>query len=169
MTNKYIYFIANWKMYGDLKSINTLDKVIKFSKSKAINKGRLIYCPPFTLISSFLQKFKHCQIDRGGQNCHESDKYAAHTGFINSRMLKNIGANYVIIGHSENRKKGENNKLINLKIKSAIKAKLKVIYCIGETLKEKKKKKTQSVLTKQIKFGLNKIKNKSNIFIAYEN
>ena len=136
-----MYFIANWKMYGDLKSMNTLDKVIKFSKSNKINKGRLIYCPPFTLISSFLKKFKNCQIDIGGQNCHESDGYGAHTGFINSRMLKNIGANYVIIGHSENRKKGEDDNLINLKIKSAINANLKVIFCIGETLLEKKKKK----------------------------
>jgi triosephosphate isomerase len=83
-------------------------------------------------------------------------------------MLKNIGANYVIVGHSENRKKGETNKLINLKIKSALKAKLKVIFCIGETLSEKRKKKTRSVLSKQIKFGLDKIKDKSKIFIAYE-
>ena len=163
-----MYFIANWKMYGDLKTINTLDKVIKFSKSKEINKGRLIYCPPYTLISSFLKKLKNCQIDIGGQNCHESENYGAHTGFINSNMLKNIGANYVIIGHSENRKKGENDKLINLKIKSALNAKLKVIFCIGETLTEKRKKKTRLVLSKQIKAGLNKIKNKSNIFIAYE-
>ena len=83
-------------------------------------------------------------------------------------MLKNIGANYVIIGHSENRKKGENDKLINLKIKNAIKAKLKVIFCIGETLSEKNKGKTKLVLSKQIKLGLSKIKKKSNIFIAYE-
>ena len=140
MTNKYMYFVANWKMFGNLKSINTLDKVIKFSKSKEIKKGRLIYCPPYTLITSFFTKFKNCLIDIGAQNCHESDNYGSHTGFINSRMLKSIGANYVILGHSENRHKGETDKLINLKIKSAIKAKLKVIFCIGETLKEKKKK-----------------------------
>ena len=83
-------------------------------------------------------------------------------------MLKSIGANYVILGHSENRKKGETDKLINLKIKSAIKAKLKVIFCIGETLKEKNKGKTRSILSKQIRLGLNKIKKSSNIFIAYE-
>ena len=63
-----------------------------------------------------------------------------HTGFVNSRMLKNIGAQFVIIGHSENRKNGESDKLINLKIKSALEAKLKVIFCIGETLSEKRKK-----------------------------
>jgi triosephosphate isomerase (TIM) len=168
MTNKYMYFVANWKMYGNLSSLNTLDKVINFSKSKEIKKGRLIYCPPYTLLSAFSKKFKDSQIGIGGQNCHESENYGAFTGFINSRMLKNIGAHFVIIGHSENRKKGESDKLINLKIKSALKAKLKVIFCIGETSSEKRKKKTKSILSKQIKVGLKNIKNKSSIFIAYE-
>ncbi|MDB3949737.1 triose-phosphate isomerase [Candidatus Pelagibacter sp.] len=168
MTNKYMYFVANWKMYGNLSSLNTLDKVIKFSKSKDIKKGRLIYCPPYTLISSFSKKFKNCQIGIGGQNCHESESYGPYTGFVNSQMLKNCGAHFVIIGHSENRKKGESDKLINLKIKSALEAKLKVIFCIGETLSENRKKKTKSILSKQIKNGLSNIKNKSNIFIAYE-
>ena len=163
-----MYFVANWKMYGNLSSLNTLNKVIKFSKSKEINKGRLIYCPPYTLISSFSKKFKKCQIGIGGQNCHESDGYGPYTGSVNSRMLKNIGAHFVIIGHSENREKGENDKLINLKIKSALIEKLKVIFCIGESLSDKKKKKTKSILSKQIKVGLDKIKDKSNIFIAYE-
>ena len=163
-----MYFIANWKMYGNLSSLNTLNKVIKFSKSKEINKGRLIYCPPYTLISSFSKKFKNCQIGIGGQNCHESESYGPYTGFVNSKMLKNIGAQFVIIGHSENREKGENDKLINLKIKSALEAKLKVIFCIGETLNQKLKKKTQSILSKQIEIGLDKVKNKSKIFIAYE-
>ena len=155
-------------MYGNLSSLNTLNKVIKFSKSKEIKKGRLIYCPPYTLINSFSKKFKNCQIGIGGQNCHESESYGAFTGSVNSRMLKNAGAHFVIIGHSENRIKGESDKLINLKIKSALKAKLKVIFCIGETLAEKRKRRTQSILSKQIKIGLNNIKNKSNIFIAYE-
>ena len=168
MTNKYMYFIANWKMFGNLNSLNSLNKVIKFSKSKEIKKGRLIYCPPYTLIRSFFRKFEKCLIDLGGQNCHENDDYGSHTGYVNCKMLKNIGANYVIIGHSENREKGESNNLINLKIKSAIKAKLKVILCIGETFAEKKGGKTKSVLSKQINTALNKVKKKSNIFIAYE-
>ena len=145
-----------------------MNKVIRLSKSKEIKKGRLIYCPPNTLISSFSKKFENCLIDIGGQNCHENDDYGPHTGFVNSRMLKSIGANYVILGHSENRNKGETDKLINLKIKSAIKAKLKVIFCIGETLAEKNRGKTKSILSKQLKFGLDKIKKKSNLFIAYE-
>ena len=168
MTNKYMYFIANWKMYGNIKSLNTLDKVIKFSKSKEIKKGRLIYCPPNTLISSFLKKFQNCLIDIGAQNCHENDNYGPHTGFVNSKMLKNIGAKYVIIGHSENRSVGETDKLINSKIKSALNSGLKVIFCIGETLQEKRKKLTKKILKKQIKLGLNKIKKKNNILIAYE-
>jgi len=168
MTNKYMYFVANWKMFGNLKSLNTLDKVIKFSKSKEIKKGRLIYCPPYTLISSFLKKFQNCLIDIGAQNCHESDDFGPHTGFINAKMLKNVGANYVIIGHSENREKGETDKIINQKIRSAIKSKLKVIFCIGETLKQKRNGKTKSVLQKQIKFGLDKVNKKTNLFIAYE-
>jgi triosephosphate isomerase (TIM) len=168
MTNKYMYFVANWKMYGSLSSLNSLNKVIKFSKSKDIKKGRLIYCPPFTLIDAFSKKFKNCQIGIGGQNCHEGDDYGPYTGSINSHMLKNIGAQFVIIGHSENRAEGETDKVINLKIKSALKSKLKVIFCIGETLKEKKQKITKSTLSKQIHIGLKNIKNKANIFIAYE-
>ena len=83
-------------------------------------------------------------------------------------MLKNVGAKYLIIGHSENRQDGDDNKKINLKIKSALKAGLKVIFCIGETLKEKRNKKTNQILNKQIRIGLNSVKNKSKIIIAYE-
>ena len=163
-----MYFIANWKMYGSISSLNSLNKVIKFSKSKEINKGRLIYCPPYTLISSFSKKFQNCQIGLGGQNCHESETDGPNTGSVNAKMLKNVGAQFVIIGHSENREKGETDKIINQKIKSAIQAKLKVIFCIGETFKQKKTGKTKSVLLKQIKLGLSQISKKTNLFIAYE-
>ena len=104
----------------------------------------------------------------GAQNCHQSFDNGPYTGQVNSRMLKSVGAKYVIIGHSENRQLGDNDKLINLKIKSAIRAGLKVIFCIGETLKQKKNKKTYKVLADQIRNGLKSINNKSNIIIAYE-
>jgi len=168
MTNKYMYFIANWKMYGDLKSLNTLDKVIIFSKSNKINKFKLIYCPPFTLLSSFSSKLKKTNIEVGAQNCHEHENYGAFTGSVNPKMIKNSGANFVIIGHSENRAEGESNILINKKIQNALKNKLKIILCIGETLSERKKNKTYRVLSDQILFGLKNIKNLSNIIIAYE-
>ena len=164
-----MYFIANWKMFGVLNSLNSLNKVIKFFKSyKKKNFIKIIYCPPNTLIHQMSKKFENTNIKVGAQNCHEVLSYGSFTGSVNSMMLGNVGAKYVIIGHSENRLAGETNKLINLKIKSALKSGLKVIFCIGETLQEKNKKKTKQVLNKQIKLGLNKIKNKNDILIEYE-
>ena len=169
MTNKYMYFIANWKMFGGLKSINSLHKVLKFFKNFKKNKSiKIIYCPPSTLIRPMSKKLVNSKIDVGAQNCHEQEKSGAFTGSVNSVMLKSVGAKYVILGHSENRQSGETDKLINLKIKSALKTGLKVIFCIGETLKEKRKKITKKVLSKQIDLGLNEIRNKKNIIVAYE-
>ncbi len=169
MTNKYMYFIANWKMYGGLNSLNSLDKVINFLKNfKKRKLATIIYCPPATLICPLTKKLKKTTIKVGAQNCNENYFSGAHTGSINASMLKNVGARYVIIGHSENRQKGENDKLINLKIKNSIKSGLKVIFCIGESLKEKRKKMTKKVLVKQLTNGLKNVKNKKNIIIAYE-
>jgi triosephosphate isomerase len=168
MTNKYTYFIANWKMFGNLRSINVLDKVISFTKKYKKNNIKLIYFPPVTLINLFSKKLKASSIDVGAQNCHSSENYGAHTGQINSFMLKDAGAKYVILGHSENRQLGENNDLINLKIKSSIKSGLKVIFCVGETLNQKRKKNTKKVLSQQIIQGLKNVNNKKNIIIAYE-
>ena len=169
MTNKYMYFIANWKMFGGIKSLNSLNKVIKFyisfKKKKFI---KIIYCPPNTLINLLSEKVRNSKIFVGAQNCHEKEKFGPFTGSVNAKMLKSIGAKYVIIGHSEVRQIGESNKLINQKIQSAIKSGLKVIFCIGESLQEKKRKSTKKVLTKQIKLGLDKIRNKKSILIAYE-
>ena len=164
-----MYFIANWKMFGVLSTLNSLHKVVNFlSKFKKKKLIKIIYCPPSTLIRPMSKKLKNSSIEVGAQNCHENENFGAFTGFINSKMLKNVGAKYVIIGHSENRYSGETNELINLKIKSALKSGLKVIFCIGETLKEKRKKTTKQVLNRQIKMGLNGIKNKNRIIIAYE-
>ena len=168
MTNKYVYFIANWKMFGDLKTLNSLDKVIKFLKENKKKKFKIIYCPPSTLIRPLSKRLKKTKIEVGAQNCHESDKFGPFTGQINSQMLKNVGAKYIILGHSENRLKGDDNKKINLKIKSALKAGLKVIFCIGETLREKRNKKTKQILSKQIQVGLKSVNNNSKIIIAYE-
>ena len=168
MTNKYTYFIANWKMFGDLNSVNSLHKVVKFLKNFKKKNLKIIYCPPSTLIRPMSKKLKNSKIEIGAQNCHEQISYGPFTGSINCTMLKSVGARYVIIGHSENRQSGETDKLINLKIRNAIKCGLKVIFCIGETLKEKRKKITKKVLDKQIKLGLKGIKNKNMILIAYE-
>ncbi|MDC1155123.1 triose-phosphate isomerase [Candidatus Pelagibacter sp.] len=164
-----MYFIANWKMYGGLNSLNSLHKVNKFYKTfKKKKSTKIIYCPPSTLIRPMSKKLKKSNIEVGAQNCHEHESYGAFTGSVNSIMLKNVGAKYVIIGHSENRQAGETDRLINLKVKSALKSGLKVIFCIGETSKQKKTRRTNQVLNKQIKLGLNKINNYKKILIAYE-
>jgi len=169
MTNKYMIFVANWKMFGGLNSLNSLHKVVKFLKNfKKNNLIKIVYCPPNTLIRPMTKKLRKSKIEVGAQNCHENNDYGAFTGSVNSKMLKSVGAKYVIIGHSENRHAGEKDKLINIKIKSALKSGLKVIFCIGETHQERKNKITKKILIKQINLGLNKIKNKKNITIAYE-
>ena len=169
MTNKYMYFIANWKMFGNLNTLNSLNKVLKFFKTFKKKKSiKIVYCPPSTLIQPMSKKLVNSAINVGAQNCHEAENYGAFTGSINSKMIKNAGAKFVIIGHSENRQIGETNKMVNLKIRSALKSGLKIIFCIGETLKERRKKITKSILNKQIKLGLDKIKDKNNIIIAYE-
>lgn len=168
MTNKYMYFIANWKMYGDLKSLNSLNKVIKFSNKHKRKKFKLIYCPPYTLLDSFSKKIKKTKIELGAQNCHFEISTGPFTGSISPRMLKKIGSNYVIIGHSENRSAGETDFQINKKINSSIKCGLKVIFCIGETLIQKKKKLTNKILQKQILKGMSKTKTLNKIIISYE-
>ena len=163
-----MYFVANWKMFGDFKSLKLVNKVISFSKKFKSSKFKIIYLPPTTLICPMAQMVKNTNIEVGAQNCHHQDNYGAETGSINAKMVKGVGAKYIILGHSENREKGESDKLINQKIKTALKNKLKVIFCIGEKIKDKRNKKTKSVLSKQIKLGLKGVKLNNNIIIAYE-
>ena len=120
------------------------------------------------MLSNFVKKIQKTKIEVGAQNCHQSKFSGPYTGYINSKMIKNIGCNYVIIGHSENRNNGETDLQINNKIKSSLENDLKILFCIGETIKEKKAKKTKKILGGQIKKGLKKIKNIKNIIIAYE-
>ena len=167
MTNKYMYFVANWKMFGDFKSLKLVNKVISFSKKFKSSKFKIIYLPPNTLICPMAQMVKNTKIEVGAQNCHHQENYGALTGSVNAKMIKGVGAKYVILGHSENRETGESDKLINLKIKTALKNGLKVIFCIGEKIKDKRNKKTNLILSKQIKLGLKGVK-LNNIIIAYE-
>ena len=162
-----MYFVANWKMFGDFKSLKLVNKVISFSKKFKSSKFKIIYLPPNTLICPMAQMVKNTKIEVGAQNCHHQENYGALTGSVNAKMVKGVGAKYVILGHSENRQTGESDKLINLKIKTALKNGLKVIFCIGEKIKDKRNKKTNSVLSKQIKLGLKGVK-LNNIIIAYE-
>jgi triosephosphate isomerase len=67
MTNKYMYFIANWKMFGDLRTLNSLDSVINFSKNNKKSKIRIIYCPPNTLIRPLSKRFKNSKLELGAK------------------------------------------------------------------------------------------------------
>ena len=167
MTNK-ILFIANWKMFGDLNSVKSIQSVINLSKKKNYKNAKIIYCPPYTLLNNFVIKTRKTHLDVGAQNCHYEINTGPYTGSISSTMIKKLGAKYVIIGHSENRSNGETNNLINKKIHSAILNNLNVIFCIGENLFEKKNKKTNKILKQQIDLGLKKIKKIDKIIFAYE-
>ena len=167
MTNK-ILFIANWKMFGDLNSVKSIQSVINLSKKKNYKNAKIIYCPPYTLLNYFVIKTRKTNLDVGAQNCHYEINTGPYTGSISSTMIKKLGAKYVIIGHSENRSNGETNTQINKKIHSAILNNLNVIFCIGENLFEKKNKKTNKILKQQIDLGLKKIKKIDKIIFAYE-
>jgi len=160
-------FIANWKMNGEKRHISDINKTIKFSKISKNKKNQIIYCPPFTLISIIKNKLKNTNIKVGAQNIHQLNDYGAFTGSVNSKLIKSVGCDYVIIGHSEIRNQ-ENDSIINKKIQSALKEKLKVIFCIGETYKEKKNNRTLKVLKKQITVALKNVKKINNIIFAYE-
>ena len=166
MTNNNMYFVANWKMFGSIKLVNSLNNVISYSKNNK-HKAKIIYCPPYTLLKSFVDKTKNSKIEIGAQDCHINSNYGPFTGAVSSKMIKDLGAKFVIIGHSETRLENDNKK-INLKIKSALNEKLNVILCIGEKLIDKKKNKTKSVLKKQLLQGLKNLKNLSKVIIAYE-
>ena len=155
-------------MFGDfssLKIINSVNNYINKIKSK---KNKVIFCVPNTLISHFSDKLKKSNIFIGAQNCHYLDEYGPYTGSINSKMIKSAGAKYVILGHSENRIEGDTDKLINNKIKSAIKNNLVVIFCIGETLKQRKQNLTNIILSMQIDKGLKLVKSLKKIIVSYE-
>jgi len=170
MTNKIKYFIGNWKMFGDFGSFKIIYKVNRFCLNflKHNKRNKVIFCVPNTLISSFAAKLNSNYINIGAQNCYHKNEFGPFTGAINASMIKKAGAKYIILGHSENRAEGETNLLIKKKIEFSFKEKLNVIFCIGETLKEKKKKKTFFTLKKQIKESIQKNYKSKNLIIAYE-
>jgi len=93
-----------------------------------------IVCPPFTHLSSIIAATSNSPIAVGGQDCSPYD-YGAYTGQISAEVLKEIGAEYVILGHSERRNhQGENDEIVREKVKNAVRNGIKPIYCCGETI-----------------------------------
>ena len=136
------YFIGNWKMFGIPKSIGILKNINKFVKSdKKFNKRyKVIITPPNTLIQNFVKLFKNQKISLGAQNCYHKDLYSSDTGAISPYMLKSIGSEYIIIGHSDNRSEGDDDLMLKAKVQHALNNKMKIIFCIGENKIQKKKK-----------------------------
>ena len=156
-------------MFGVPKSINILNKINSFhSKDKNRNKYRVIVTPPYTLIESYAKYFKNKKISIGSQNCYQKEQFSSNTAAISPFMLRSVGAQYTLVGHSDNRGEGDTDLMLKDKVKYALKNNLKVVFCIGENKSEKKNKKTLSVLKRQLSNVLEKNFNKNNIIVAYE-
>ncbi len=161
---------GNWKMNKDLtESQYLISKLASGINSKNLN-CEVIICPPFTSLSEANTLIKNTLIKLGAQNLYFQES-GAYTGEISGKMLKSVGCEYVIIGHSERRTIfNESNELINKKIKAAFADRLKPIFCIGETLEERMSGKEKNVLNTQLSGGLAEIslQQMKSLIIAYE-
>ena len=170
MANSIRYFIGNWKMFGVPSSYKILDNINQFYQKDTKNKKkyRIIIAPPNTLLQDFSKKFQNKNIIISSQNCYHKDKFGSFTGNVSPFMIKQLGVNYTIIGHSECRSSGETDEIIKKKFELAIKNNLKIIFCIGENKNQKKSKITIKVLKRQISKAISKKSDFKNLIIAYE-
>lgn len=161
---------GNWKMNNDL---NQSEKLIVELKNLLQNEKPncdVIICPPFTSLSEASKLIKGSIIKLGAQNMHFEDS-GAFTGEVSASMLKSVGCEYVILGHSERRTIfDETDELINKKIKKALFAGLKPIFCVGELLEEREKGSTNDVVKRQVLKGLDGVSanDMTKLIIAYE-
>ena len=157
-------------MFGVPKSINILDKVNKFVKSdKKFNKKyRVVITPPHTLLQSYAKFFLNKKISIGSQNCYHMDNFGANTGAISPLMIKSVGAQYIIVGHSDNRSEGDTDLMLKSKVENSLNNKLKVVFCIGENKEHKANNKTFEILENQIQNALDDKFNFKDIIVAYE-
>ncbi len=163
-------FIAgNWKMNKTVKEALELIRELKRSLQN-IKDVEVAVAPPFIALYPVKKELEGSIIQLAAQNLFWEEK-GAFTGEISPLMLKEVGCQYVIIGHSERRQFfGETDEMANRKVKSALSFGLKVILCIGETLKEREEGKTFSVIERQIDGGLKGLgrEDVNNLVIAYE-
>lgn len=134
------------------------------------SKAEIILCVPYTDLFYCLMNAQGTNIKIGAQNMHFAEN-GAYTGEISGKMLKSIGVEYVIIGHSERRQYfNETDETVNKKIKAAFENELKPIVCVGETLEQREAGKTESIITSQTRFALEGLTadQVKNTIIAYE-
>jgi len=158
---------ANWKMN---KTINeAVSFISEFKKLiKDIKNAEIVICPPFTSLQAVSKELKNSNIKLGAQNMH-FENAGAFTGEISPLMLKEIGCEYVILGHSERREFfNETDDLINKKVAAALKNGLKPILCVGETAEQRQHGKTEDVIEDQIIKCLKGVDKIKDVAIAYE-
>lgn len=160
---------GNWKMNMDLHQSQKLVSEIINGLGKD-TKAEVIVCPPFTSLSEVNSLLKDTKIKLGAQNMYY-EASGAYTAEISIDMLKSVGCEYVILGHSERRIIfNESDELINKKIKTALAKELKPIFCVGELLEQRENNETMNVVSNQINKGLEGVsaEQMKNIIIAYE-
>jgi triosephosphate isomerase (TIM) len=161
---------GNWKMNNDISETENLVKsILSGLENKNLSCG-VIICPPFTSLNVANLLIKGTNIKLGAQNMYYEEN-GAYTGEVSTKMLKSAGCEYVIVGHSERRTLfGETDELISKKVIKAIQVGLKPIFCVGESLEERKRNLMQEIVGNQVLKGLESISEEDmkNIIIAYE-
>ncbi len=159
---------GNWKMNGqDGEGLVLAEHLAKRAKAAA-PPCDLLVCPPATLIWRVAQILSGTPIAVGGQDCHPEPK-GAHTGDVSAAMLRDAGAGFVIVGHSERRTNhGEGDSLVRAKAEAVHGAGLKAIICIGETGVERDGGETLDVLTRQLQGSVPQGASAADSVIAYE-
>jgi triosephosphate isomerase len=149
-----IPFVAgNWKMFKTVHDGVVYAKEFR-SLVKDIEDVEIVIAPPFTAIHAVAEAVRNTVIGVAGQNLFW-EKEGAYTGEVSAGMVKEAGAEYVIIGHSERRQHfGETDLTVNRKVAAALAAHLTPIVCVGETLEQREKNETTDVLDRQVKQGL---------------
>lgn len=159
---------GNWKM--NMLPNETINFIEGLSQEIKDVKNEIILCVPYTDLFYALLTAQNTNIKIGAQNMHWKEK-GAYTGEISGQMLKSIGVEYVIIGHSERRQYfAETDETVNLKVKSALENNLKPIICVGETLEQREHGETEKIIESQIKLALKDLTKEQirAIIIAYE-
>jgi triosephosphate isomerase len=140
---------GNWKMNGLKASLAELERILAAAK-KLTDKADILVCPPATLLASFATAAQGSQVRIGAQDCHP-ERQGAHTGDISAEMLKDAGADAVIVGHSERRiAHEETDAEVQAKTRAAWRAGLLPIVCIGETKEERHAGATLSRIERQV-------------------
>jgi triosephosphate isomerase len=146
---------GNWKMNNDLKATRKLVKQIRKSIKKAeLKNTRVIIAPTFVNLATAVKRSKKSKLEVAAQNMHQATN-GAFTGEISADMLKGIGVETVILGHSERRAYfGETDALLAEKVDAALANKLEVVFCFGEELADRKSGNEEAVVESQIKNAL---------------